>query len=289
MATDQPSFSPRRKWGIALNVLVLSVVVLAVMVMLNCVSGRYFKRFHLSTHTRIELSPRTLGLLRSITNKVQVTVYYDEEEPLYSDVADLLREYRSHNPGIALTTVDYYRNPAAAQETRVRYQKEFSGSTNKNFVIFESGGNVKMVDGKRLADYKLEPVANPAEREFRRKPVAFNGEVEFTEALLSVTSVRQLKAYFLQNHGEPSMEDAEKDDGFQKLALLLKRNGVDSLPLPSLLGTNSVPLDCNLLVITGPTAPLADVEAQKIDQYLAQGGRLFALFNRLSVERDLGL
>ncbi len=65
MATDphpRPSFSPYRKWGIGLHVLLLVLVVLSVLVMVNYLSREYFLRFHLSTHTKIELFPRTVEL-----------------------------------------------------------------------------------------------------------------------------------------------------------------------------------------------------------------------------------
>jgi hypothetical protein len=67
-------------------------------------------------------------------------------------------------------------------------------------------------------------------------------------------------------------------------------NYIQTEPL-SLLETNhAVPPDCNLLVIAGPRTPLEEPELEKLDQYLAQGGRLFALFNVLSMNhREIGL
>ena len=87
MATDpqpKPSFSPYRKWGMGLHVFFLVLVVLSVVLMVNYISQEYFLRFHVSTRTTIELSPRTVGFLRSITNRVKVTLYYDaaDEESL---------------------------------------------------------------------------------------------------------------------------------------------------------------------------------------------------------------
>src|SRR5206468_10004369 len=170
--------------------------------------------------------------------------------------------------------------------------KQFSATTNKNFVIFDSGGNVKMVDGKMLADYQLERVtpADPQskEPEFRRKPVAFNGEMHFTAALLAVTSVKPLRAYFLTGHREGSPGDPEQPDGYGKFTDVLKRNYVEP-QLLSLVGTNPVPSDCNLLIIVRPFDPLRPSELQKIEEYLDQGGRLLALFSCQSVGRDLGL
>src|SRR5262249_7593421 len=57
----------------------------------------------------------------------------------------------------------------------------------------------------------------------------------------------------------------------------------------NLLGTNTIPLDCNLLVIDGPKGEFQDVELDKISQYLDQGGRLFALFDNYSIDHNLGL
>jgi hypothetical protein len=48
-------------------------------------------------------------------------------------------------------------------------------------------------------------------------------------------------------------------------------------------------MDCNLLIIAGSRTDLSDTELQKIDQYLAQGGRLFVLFNYYSIKRPTGL
>jgi ABC-type uncharacterized transport system involved in gliding motility auxiliary subunit len=56
-----------------------------------------------------------------------------------------------------------------------------------------------------------------------------------------------------------------------------------------LLGDQEVPADCSLLIIAAPTQRLSDTELQKIDQYLAQGGRLLALFDYLSIDHPTGL
>jgi hypothetical protein len=47
-------------------------------------------------------------------------------------------------------------------------------------------------------------------------------------------------------------------------------------------------MDCNLLVIAGPRDALTDFELEKIGQYLSQGGRLLALFNRDSISKETG-
>jgi hypothetical protein len=297
MATDshpRPTFSPHRKWAIGFHVLLLISVVLSVLVMVNYLSRDYFLRFHVSPHSKIDLSPRTVGLLRSLTNQVNVTLYYDrdEEGSLYSTVADLLGEYRLVNPRITVRTVDYIRDAGLAQSVKAKYKDNLSAPTDKNLVIFDCEGRVKVVDGNALAHYTYEQVANetPGENKpkFLRKPAAFLGEMAFTAALLDVTSAKKLKAYFLQGHGEHQIDSGDELTGYLKFASILHQNYIQVEPL-SLLGTNVVPMDCNLMVIAGPRQTIPDVELDKIDQYLNQGGRLLVLFSFYSISKDTGL
>jgi ABC-type uncharacterized transport system involved in gliding motility, auxiliary component len=287
MANDpnKPSFSPAQRWGIGFNVVLATVVVLALVVMANYLASRYFKRVHLSSNSKVQLSSRTEKFVRSITNDVQITVYYDRDEPMYGDVMELLKEYRSTNPKLALRTVDYYRDPGTAQEIKAKYN--LGASTNNNFVIFDCEGRSKIVDSKILTQYTLEAVEGSTEREFRRKPVAFNGEMLFTGALLSVINPTPLKAYYVEGHGEHSLTDAS-EAGYQTFASVLRQNYIDIQPL-SLTGTNEVPMDCNLLIVAGPTTALLDFEIAKVSKYLSEGGRLFALFDARSAAKPSGL
>ena len=131
MASDpssKPSFSRGRKWSIGFNVLLAVIMVFAVTVMANYLSGRYFQRFYLSTRTRVELSPRTVHLLQSLTNQVRVVLYYDKDQPLYSDISELLKEFHFTDPAITVETVDYDRDPGAAQDLKIKYN--LGASTN---------------------------------------------------------------------------------------------------------------------------------------------------------------
>jgi gliding motility-associatede transport system auxiliary component len=290
MATEShsgPSFSPRRKWSIGLNVVLIIVVVLSVVVMVNYLSRDYFMRLHLSTRAKSPLSPRTVKLLQSITNYVKVTVYYDKEEPLYSTIADLLNEYKFVNPKLAVRAVDYQRDAGAAQQLLAKY-RDLASASAKNLIIFDCDGKVKIVDGNVLAKYVLEQVPNEKENEFRKKPTEFLGEMTFTAALLDVTNPKPLKAFFLKGHGEHQIDSGDEVMGYLKFAAILQQNYISVEPL-SLLGTNPVPMDCNLLVIAGPTDLIPELELEKIEQYLSQGGRLLAMFNYLSINKETGL
>ncbi len=282
----QPSFTPGRRWSIGFNVVVLILLVFSVMVMVNYLSRDHFLRVHLTPQTRNSLSPRTLNFLKTITNEVRVTLYYSKEEPLFTTIQDLLGEYNLANSHIRVRTVDYLHDAPAAQVIKAEYK--LGAAAEKNIIIFDAGGKVKMVDGNLLARYTLEQVPNEQEREFRRKPTEFLGEIWFTTALLDVTSPKPLKAYFLTGHNEHRIDSGDEGAGYLKFASILEQNYIKVETL-SLLGTNQVPMDCNLLVIAGPTVPLPKHELDKIEEYLRQGGRMFVLFNAFSVGKPTGL
>ena len=227
-----------------------------------------------------------MSLLKSLTNQVKVVIYYDKKDPLYSTLSDLLAEYAMANRGISIQAVDYLRDAAAAQKVKADYK--LTAANDKNVIIFDCGGKAQRIDGSALAQYTLEQVPSEKEREYRRKPVAFLGESLFTAALLQVTNPKPLKAYFLQGHGEHQLDSGDQLIGYINFSGVLRQNYMQVEGL-SLLGSNSVPMDCDLLVIAGPTTALPEIELERIDQYLAQGGRLLALFNFQCIGKDSGL
>jgi hypothetical protein len=284
---SQPSFSPGRRWKIGLDVVVRTALVLAVVVMVNYLSAHFFGRFYLSSQTRIQLAPQTMNVLRLLTNHITVTLYYDtkDENNFYPDIVALLNEYRSVNPRISVRTVDYVRDAGEAEKVKEQYK--LNSQTDKNLVIFDCDGRIKIAPGDALTQYTLEQIPNEKEREFRRKPVAFHGEITFTSMLLALENPKPLTAYFLQGHGEPALDNSG-NAGYLKFGSILAQNYIAAINL-QLLGDSAVPMDCNLLIIAAPTGPLSKLELQKIDQYLAQGGRLFVLFNYASIRQPTGL
>jgi hypothetical protein len=281
----RPSFSTGQRLGIGFDRLLRTLLVLAVVVMVNYLAAKFFHRFYLSPQTNVALSSRTVSVLRTMTNTVSVTLYFDRKAEFYPDIVALLNEYRAKNKGITLRTVDYLRDAGEAEKVKAQYK--LAAVADKNLVIFDSGGQVKMMSGDALVQRTLEEVPNEKEREFRRKPVAFSGEKVFTAMLLALQNKQPLRVYFLQGHGEPSLTD-EGGFGYLKFASTLQQNYI-TVTNVELLGDSPVPADCNLLIIAAPAAPLTELELQKIDQYLTQGGRLFLLFNYASLKQATGL
>lgn len=280
----KPSFSLARRLGIGLQVFFLIAVVLSVVVMVNYISRDYFVRFHTSARTRIELSPLTHNLLRSLTNDVRITLYYDKKDPLFSTVSDLVQQYRLQNPQhVEVKVVDYLLDAGTAQRTKEEYHL---GATT-NLIIFDCAGNVQPIPGNSLPDYKYD---FPPNGKIERKFVTFRGETAFTAALLCVTEAKALHAYVLQGHGEHDIASGDDETGYLKFASVLQLYHIEVHRLDNLAMLDGVPTNCDLLIIPGPQVPLAKGELDKIDQYLNRSGsRVLAMLDATALRRPTGL
>ena len=265
-----------------MDTILRALLVLAVVAMANYVGFIFSRQIYLSPQTRVQLSPRTIGLLKTLTNQVDVTVYYDKNDRIYPMIMALLDQYRLFDPHMTVKAVNYL-DPGAATQIKDKYK--LMGSV-KNLVIFDSHGKVKVAPGESLAQYN--PVGKTKDNKIEFAPVAFNGERMFTSMLIAVTRPKPFKAYFLQGDDEPKLDDSG-DGGYSTFANYLREDFVDIEPL-TLRGDNNIPGDADLLVIAGGRRMnFSDLELTKIDHYLQQGGRLFALFYPGSSVQPTGL
>jgi hypothetical protein len=286
-ASPQQSFSSGRRWLGALNTVVSAAAALALVVMFNYLAAGHALRFQLSRDAIFKLSPATKTLLASLTNDVDVTIFFQadgDHQEIYGLTSALLAEYQDANPRhVHVRLLDYTRFAGAAKELLAKYN--LNGSQDKDFVLFESNGQHKTVDARELADYDFTELAAGRSKFVRRS--AFRGELLFTSDIYAVSHPQALKTYFLYRHGEnnpgnPSGESEKLGDmGYSKLADILKEEFDSDWDRLSLLGTNDIPHDCQLLIVAGPReGEFLPGEVDKIATYLKNGGRLLALLTK---------
>ena len=258
------------------------LALLALLAMVNYLAGGYYKRFQLDSQSGVRLQPQTLRILNSLTEDVSVTIFFnphDEdgyEKELYTLTTTLLREYHNASKHILVTNLNYVQFPGQAKELLASHN--LTSLENKDLILFECHGHPKILYAKSLADYDLARVISGESKELRR--TAFRGELLFTSAIFAVAHPQPLKACFLQGHGEFKPDSASSEDSYSKLAAILKEEAGTDWQSLSLLGTNTVPSDCQLLVIAGPRLTrFQPSEIEKIDAYLKQGNRLLLMLD----------
>jgi ABC-2 type transport system permease protein len=285
------SFSLARRWGAGLNLIITMAAVLSIIAMVNYLGMRRYARLDLSRTADGELSKRTQHVLATLTNEVTVITYYNSQNALFPRIRALLKEYETASGNkIRVQHVDYLRDPSAAESIQTKYKLSTAG--NKDVIIFDSGNRQKLVHETELSDYDMSNVMSGQTNEFKR--THFKGEILFTSAIFSVTSLRSPKAYFLIGHGEhlPVGEAAtDPTDGYAEYANVLRNeNNIEIAPL-DLVFNKEVPSDCSVLVVAGPVQMIADEQADRIQRYLEGGGRMLVLFRSrsLGVGRSTGL
>ncbi|MGP8200107.1 MAG: Gldg family protein [Limisphaerales bacterium] len=275
----QHSFSHSRRWLNWLNTLLAVAALLALVGMANYLAEGHFKRFQLDRDSAYKLSEQTLRVLDGLTNDVNVTLFFEPHganEEIYGLTSGLLAEYQEACPRhLHVKTLDYDRKVGEAKEFLAKYS--LSGLKEKDFVLFENGGHTRLVYAKDLANYDFSDLIAGRSKYVRRN--AFLGELYFTEDIYDVSNPRPMRAYFLYGHGENDPEEAKANNGYSKLAAILKDEVNCDWQKLSLQGTNIIPADCQLLVVAASAreGKMTPDELAKIAAYLQLGGRMLAL------------
>src|SRR5687767_2694768 len=82
-----------KRFQIGLNVLIQLLVVAVIVVLVNYLSFRHFKRWDYSRDQKYALSPQTKNLLGSLQKPVRAVIFFSGGSEIGPDVAALLREY----------------------------------------------------------------------------------------------------------------------------------------------------------------------------------------------------
>ncbi len=180
-----PSFSSGQRWSIGLNTFLATVAVLALVVMANYLAAGYFKRFQLSRDAAFKLSEQTLRVLDSLTNDVNVTIFFQpngDNAEVYQLTKSLLHEYERTNPRrIHVSTLDYTRFVGEAKEflsTNNLIGADEKDSVLKDFVLFQCNGHSKFVLSGELAQFDFSDLLAGRSKYVRRS--AYKGEMYFT-------------------------------------------------------------------------------------------------------------
>jgi ABC-type uncharacterized transport system involved in gliding motility auxiliary subunit len=140
------------RFQIGLNVIIQAVVIVGIVLMLNYMSFRHFKRFDFSRDRKYALSSQTLNVLRNLQKPVSAIVFFSSAAEIAPDVTNLLREFEYASNGKFKTeVVDPFRSLTRAQELQAKYKF----GANENILILDVGGKSKFVNAQDMADVEM--------------------------------------------------------------------------------------------------------------------------------------
>jgi ABC-type uncharacterized transport system involved in gliding motility auxiliary subunit len=240
----QPQFWSRRSTRVSTNALVSTIAVFVILGLLNFLVSRHPTRIDLTEGQLFTLSPESQQVVRELPQAVKVWIFDGQQN---SQDRDLLENYQRQNPKFLFEFIDPEANPGLAS----------------SFGIKNSGEN---------RDVYLE-LQSSKRRQFVQSisPQIRLSENRITSGILQLTRDRQSKLYFLQGHGERSL-DAGQGAISQATQALKDKNFIGE---PLNLGlTGKVPADAVAVMVVGPVRPLPEAETTALQTYLSQGGNL---------------
>lgn len=240
----------------------------ALLVGVNYLSVRHWKRGDWTRTQIYSLSEKTKTILAGLKKPVRVTVFMTPKSRLYSEVRELLSRYQAASPRLEIEYLDPERNIARAEAV----VKELG--IRVNTVVFRSGDSKKYVEEDKLADLDYAGMGMGGSPSIK----AFKGEEAFTSAILSVTEDRPSRVYFSKGHGEAALDSVERGRGYADAKQLLERDNLTVGSFDS-LGKDALPADADVLIVAGPRTAFLEPEVGALEKHLASGGRLFLLFD----------
>ncbi|NML19434.1 gliding motility-associated ABC transporter substrate-binding protein GldG [Pseudoflavitalea sp. G-6-1-2] len=250
-------------------------------------------RFDLTQEKRYTLSPATKKLIRSLGDRVTITVFLDGEmqagfKKLSNSTREMLKEFKELNA----SNVQFgFTKPAAEagsggitadsllklglKPTNVRVRAKAGESEEQRYLfpgaMITYGNRVETVDLLQGQDMTggIQSLNN-AEALL---------EYKFAHAIQKITAGQVPVIGYLVGNGEPLSYNV-----YDLIERTLKPNyGFGFVPIDSV---PVIPHDFNALMIVKPTQPFTDAQKLKLDQYVMQGGKIFWLVDRLYAEMD---
>ncbi len=251
-----PKYLKTRKFKVGSVATAITIMVVAIVVVLNLVVGKLTDKFSLSldlTQNKIfSLTQESIDFIKKLDKDVEIILLSDENtfvqsSEYFAQANSVLKKYDLNSDKIKLTYVDTVKNPAYLQE----YQNE---NLTENSIIVKSGDKHKVITVQDIFDI---------ERSYYGSMITGSkAEQELTSAILYVTSENQMKIAFLKGYGE------QDSTAFQEL---LKKNNFDVLEV-SLLNED-IPEDTKLAVIFGSERDFDSSSIEKLEKYLSAGDK----------------
>jgi ABC-type uncharacterized transport system involved in gliding motility auxiliary subunit len=186
------------------------------------------------------LAPETVQTLATLPGKVTATAFYSTSLDSTS-AEELLLKFKVSSKGkFDYSFVDPDLNPIAARE---------AGITGDGKIMLQMG------ETKEIA--------------------SFADETELVRTIIRLISPEPRVVYFLEGHGEPSLEaGGELSYATAKRTLESKNYTVNTL---NLISNNGIPEDALSVIVAGPLKPLTDEEVSLLKEYVNKGGSLVVM------------
>ncbi len=228
---------------------VYTLIVVAILVVLNFLANRYNKTFDTTANKRYSLSDQTVKIATEL--KQPVTITYWDQPNKFAGARDLLDRYKNLSTKIDVEYSDVDKNRAKAIA---------AGIKTLGTITVESGARKQ--EAKSLT------------------------EEEITGAIVRSIKTGERNVCFTAGFGE-HMIDAADSNGLSLAKELIDKNNYKTQTL-KMAEKQEIPADCTVVVVPGPKRDLLAPEVAALKAYVENGGRaLFMLDPPLKIGQEI--
>ena len=258
-----------------LNLLLTAVLGLVVVVLVNYLSARHYKRWDWTTHGLFTLSDRSEQALRELEQDVQIYVFLGRDEQDFADVETLLEEYKAVTKHITVEWVDPDRDRARYQVLADKFGIDswLAGEVTLSQVpvVVTSGDRKWKVERHQLIVEDFETFEDADGHK-----LDLQSERALTGAILEVTTGEPTKVCVAAGHGEWEV-GAYGERSLDAVARELEWEKIEVEPFE--VRADDVPESCDALFVVSPQRPFSAEEVAVVDRYLVSGGNVLLAFD----------
>jgi len=278
---------------------------IAIVILINIISGLKFFRIDLTGEKRYTLSDATINLLEEVQDIMLVKVYLEGDFPagfqrLETEAKQMLDEFRAYNPNIQYTFVDPSNNDTEEETTKLYQQLQFKGLKPYQLSIKNSDGNsVKTIFPGAILNYGEKEAAAlllldqlGAAPENQINTSIENLEFTLANTIRSLVSDDKPLVGFLQGHGElgpREIADFAKDISANYRVDLfdIREFKSDSFGGSLSITQQQIRLNrFNAMIIAKPQRAFTDLDKYLLDQFIMNGGRTIWLLDAAAASMD---
>ena len=271
-------------------------ILIAIVLVLNGISGSFFHRFDLTKDKRYTLSQTSLNIIKQVQNPLYIKIYLQGDFPaefkrLQSETQDLFEEFQAYNKNIIFEFV----NPLENKDESMDNIKELylKGLTPINITVDDKGKQSQaMVFPWAIAVYNNKEVNVPLLKNIMgasttQKVIGSVQHLEYSiaDAINKITKDKQKKVAVIKGNGE--LQDVQ----IAKFLMQVRESyHIGPFTLDSVArnpkGSFEALQQYDLAIIAKPTETFSDAEKQVLDQFIINGGKTLWLVDQVSAEMD---
>ena len=234
---------------LGMNMGLILLITLLFLTVINFLGARHYKTFDFSINKINSISDQSKKIVGSLEEDLIVKFFYkngaeqvEENKKLFRE---LVKQYEDFTDKVRFEFVEINERP------RLSLEYGANKGSGEAFINYQGAKN-------RIENYS---------------------EQDFTNAIIKVTRKHKKTIYFLEGHGERSLDDEKGEESLFGFKQLLEKNSytVKTINLTSSL---NIPSDATMVVIAGPTQSFQISEIISLEDYLNSGRSLLLLLDK---------